>query len=239
MPLLQFLPTDSGLELLPWLPLVDCDLGYVSQINNFLPKMLLAMFFITAIKTKPRCSSCLPVIAPSGSSPMPGSLTTPFRLSMLSTQWSQEGPALKWTENLSQPKYLQRKKKTTQVSTVLAVPLRKGGFNTLQQTAFQHRIYWCLTVVRNLSKAQPKSHCPSPGCSDRELLVCPCPTLPYPGKQCLHPSPSLGQNLHVILAASLFLTPTDNQPPNFVDYPSQMQLYFVFLSFTASHTWTP
>lgn len=57
-----------------------------------------------------------------------------------------------------------------QVSTVLVVPLRKGGFNTLQQTTFQHRIYQCLTVVGNLSKAQTKSHCSRPGCSDHELL---------------------------------------------------------------------
>lgn len=104
------LPTGSGLELLPWLPLVDCDLGYVNQRNNFLPKMLLAMFFITAIKTKPRCSLCLLVIASFGSSPVAYSLTSPFRLSMLSTSQSQEDPALKWTENLSQLKYLQRKR---------------------------------------------------------------------------------------------------------------------------------
>lgn len=41
-------------EFLPWLPSVDCDPGYVSQINLSLPKSLLVMVLFTPAKSKLR-----------------------------------------------------------------------------------------------------------------------------------------------------------------------------------------
>jgi len=51
-PLLQFLPPDSCLELLPWLPSVEeCSLRVVTW-NTFFPKMLLVAMCSTAKETK-------------------------------------------------------------------------------------------------------------------------------------------------------------------------------------------
>lgn len=46
--LLQFLPG----VFLPWLSSTESDPGYVSQMNTFLTRLLLVIFFITGIENK-------------------------------------------------------------------------------------------------------------------------------------------------------------------------------------------
>ena len=43
------LQDSAWVEFLPWLPSVDCDSGYMSQTNPFLPKLLLVRCFIAML----------------------------------------------------------------------------------------------------------------------------------------------------------------------------------------------
>lgn len=77
-------------EFLPWLLSMDCDLGYVSQINSYLPELRLVVVFIIAIESNlGQCPSPHPPLdlAPD----RPGSLAE-FWLSELSSYLFCDSP---------------------------------------------------------------------------------------------------------------------------------------------------